>query len=239
MAMTEKDAAAHARDLARRIGDAEKSRSAGLEIAAQFNEGKLESLRLEHLRLTHKYGADHARVAEIAMRITVITEAQRELASDLQRSAIRAPRADRDAAAFHGRIVDAHGLGVAGLTVRARHAEEATVLAKEVTDDRGHFVLTIREQKAEQPEVPVVLEVLSGNHRIVHRDPEPHSIAAGSVTYTEIKLVDSDKHATAAASPSTEAAASSPSGAEGDSTGEDTAAPPRPRTPRVRRARKK
>jgi hypothetical protein len=64
MAITEKDVAAQAKDVARRIGDVEQSRPAGLAIAAWLNDARLDALRTEHIRLAHKYGAEHARVAQ-------------------------------------------------------------------------------------------------------------------------------------------------------------------------------
>ena len=190
MAITEKDVAAQAKDVARRIGDAEQSRPAGLAIAAWLNDARLDALRTEHIRLAHKYGAEHARVARIRARINALSDAQRELAGELQRSTIKSPRPAEGVAAIHGRVVDANHLGLPALTVRARLAEESTEASKSATDDAGHFALLIRQQKPENEQVSVLLEVLSGNNRVMFRDAEPRQLMFAEVAYTEIEIAD-------------------------------------------------
>jgi hypothetical protein len=188
MAMTEKDTAAHAKDVAQRITEAEKSRPAGLEIAARAHEATLDALRFERLRLTHKYGANHVRVARIAARIDATAERQREVAAERQRATIPSPQADRGAAVIHGRVIDGQQLGLAGLSVRPRSTGDAKETYKDATDDVGHFAVTVQPAKPEDQEVYVILEVVSGNNRVVYRDSEPRALAVGSVFYTEIVI---------------------------------------------------
>ena len=226
MAITEKDIEAQAKDMARRISEAERGRPAGLAFAAGITDARLAALQMERQRLAHKYGPEHARVQGVAARISAVASAQQEFAAEIQRSTIRGPRPSPQAAAMHGRVIDQNHAGLPGLTVRARLAEEATEIAKAGTDDTGHFVLMVRQQKPEDTAVSVILEVLAGNNRVMYRETDPRELRFGSVAYVEIEPGERSPRTTA--SPSTE-----PPPAP------DAAPPSAPPRPRAARAQKK
>lgn len=193
MVITEKDTAAQAKDMAGRIVEAEKGRNAGLQLALPQLAAKAESLRLERIRLAHKYGADHVRVKELDVRLAAAANDYRDAAGEHQRSSIQPPRPGEALATLHGRVIDANQLGVQGLTVRARLAEGSTEIGKTGTNEAGHFVFTFRQENKEVPQLAVLLEVLSSNCRVAYRDSTPRQIPFGSIEYAEIDVGSAEK----------------------------------------------
>jgi hypothetical protein len=114
------------------------------------------------------------------------------------------------------------------LIVRARLAEESTEATKSATDDLGHFALLIRQQKPEPDQVSIILEVLSGNNRVMYRDAEPRQLLFAEVTYTEIEIADRGNPRTTPPPPD-----SPPKSAV------EPAPSPRPRAARSRAAKKR
>lgn len=192
MNITEKDSASHARDLTRRIAEADRSRHASLELAAAQLEATRESLRVERIRLVHRYGPAHARVAQIDARISAAADERRDTAAELQRSSLEAPRAAASVATLHGRIVDPNELGIQGATVRARRSDGAEAGRVE-TNDVGHFVLSFPQDKRATGTVDILLDVLLSSRRVAHHDTAPRQLQPGSVEYTEIEIAGGGK----------------------------------------------
>jgi len=193
MVITEKDTAAQAKDMAGRIVEAEKGRHAGLQLALPQLAAKVESLRLERIRLAYKYGADHLRVKELDVRLAAAVDDYRDAAGEHQRSSIQQPRPGEGLATLHGRVIDGNQLGVQGLTVRARLAEGSTEIGKTGTNEAGHFVFTFRQENKDVPHVAVLIEVLSSNCRVAYRDSWPRQIPFGSIEYVEIDIGSAEK----------------------------------------------
>jgi hypothetical protein len=125
----------------------------GLVELQRVRTVKAGNLEREQTRLTKKYGADHARVAEIAAKRDINHVLLRDVAHGISRASTPTVRADADAWTLHGHVRNRGGKGLPKLTVtlvddKKKWIEEAGFAC---TDGDGYFRLTVKPPRTVQP----------------------------------------------------------------------------------------
>lgn len=177
-----------AAELTRTMEAADQSQRAHLEESLLRQEAREGALRVERARLAARFGADHPRVRVAAERLDAQANLRHNLRAELERIGVPDPDPSDDACIFHGRVVDANGLGVAGLVVSALGANQ-NELAKARTEEAGRFALRVPAAQTER----VLLAVSARGEQTLYRDKRPRQATPGGVFYTEITVDPSKK----------------------------------------------
>jgi hypothetical protein len=153
-----------------------------LEWARDLHQAKEEALKTERGRLIAKHGRESAHIAEIDARMSGREKRLAVINAQIERASIETPDPREGHAAVFGRIADANGTGIAGMTVRVV-GRDGTTIESARTDERGHFEITF---SADKPKT-YRLEVKHGT-RTVHREKELRTAAPARPTYRELTI---------------------------------------------------
>jgi hypothetical protein len=155
-------------------------------------------LRREAKRLSRKLGADHPRVRRLETRLREKRELTRALEVELEVAKIRVPEVEEDGALVHGRVVDEHQRGLAGLRVYLEDGDEKILrfVDRAETNTSGYYAFpleakTLAKLSKAAPE-GVLLVVSTRADRVIHREFELLELAAGERTFKEIALKRAD-----------------------------------------------
>ncbi len=181
--------------LERSLSAVDGERSNELSAFARMRSAKAVQLEREHRRLLEQYGADDARVAEIAAK----REANVFLMSGAEREAVRAraavPAPDKTAWIVHGHVRLENDKPVYGVVVSAHDANGTRYgNAQALTDRSGHFILSIPEQTAAAANrtgsnsATVYLQVAQTGGALLARDTQAFTPEVARVDYREIVL---------------------------------------------------
>jgi hypothetical protein len=167
-------------------------------LAADLEEeqDRIEALKFERLRVVSKYGENSPRAAALTAAINARGNLAEDLRAEHERASTPVPKTSPREAVLYGRVMTKDGRGAAKVSVAVipqavgpvgvpgqTPAPGAPKPATAVTDGNGRF--EIRLTAAER--LPVLMELSFGG-RLIYRDPEPFSLAAGAATYREITV---------------------------------------------------
>jgi hypothetical protein len=167
------------------IAVTDETRRRGLVRAERIESAKAASLARERSRLVARTGAGSPQVKRLDGQIAAHAAALAATRANSQRSQAPAAPLATDRSVIHGRVVDAHTLGVTGLTVVAADANDR-VAARGVTNANGYFLLDLPAARSGKP--TIVPTDPGGRHTV--RPPAPHvAPAAPADAVTPVHLV--------------------------------------------------
>jgi hypothetical protein len=144
------------------------------------------NLSSEHARLTEKFGENHPRVAELAVRQAENEELIRALRAESVRARVEVPAADAETWILHGFIFDQQVGGVSGVTVALydQSGEFVRELGFTSTSSNGNF--RIEARNFDHVQSPVFIHVLTAQGAHLHTDNVPLTPELGTVVYHEV-----------------------------------------------------
>jgi hypothetical protein len=151
-----------------------------IEEAERAHATAAAGWRLESARLAARFGSGSDRAARAAELGDAHTAARADLEAERERLKTPSPRPQSGSAVLHGRVNDATGAGISGLTVRMVD-EDGSALATTRTSSGGQYriVLPLTD------ETRVFLEIARAGARL-HADEEPTIAAPGGMLFREI-----------------------------------------------------
>jgi hypothetical protein len=179
-------------------------RSIGLDHFERLEIAKAGSLARQRRRLVATYGERSDEVKRHDVSSAAHSAQLAATRAEAQRARTPALKVSADEAVIHGRVVDASGIGVAGVVVVAGAARERP-LGRDDTDANGYFriglpavaavvaapgasgTVTLGRAAASPPPVAIQLSVLRRNKEI-YRGDETFALGAGTAEYREIVL---------------------------------------------------
>jgi len=184
--MTTRDQSNIPQEIAAHLARADHARAAGLGDAVQEAEALLLTLRIERARLAFQLGPTAPAVQDMDARLAAEEESRLELVAEHQRSRVGIPKSQVGTAIIHGRVVDAAGGGLTGISVNASTADGKNK-ATAKTSTIGHFVVSF----AAEQQAAILLELVQGD-KMVYRDRDARVVKAGTAVYAEV-LVEEEK----------------------------------------------
>lgn len=155
-------------------------------------------LKREAKRLSRKLGPDHPRVRHLETRLKDKRELIKALEVELELAKIQVPEVEEGGALVHGRVVDEHQRGLAGLRVHLENEDEEKLrlVDQAETNTSGYYAFpleakTLAKLSEAAPE-GVLLVVSTRADRVIHREFEPLELGAGARTFKEIVLKRAD-----------------------------------------------
>jgi hypothetical protein len=176
------------RELDKGMAGADTLRAERLDGLAAARVVKGERLKREQARLTQKLGPTHARVTEIAERLTLNATMMRDLKLESARAQTKIPQVDPNTWVLHGFVRDKTLNGVPNLTVALfdRTGGRLDALGHGCTEANGYFTIAARNMK--NAAVPAYVRVLSKESSILYADKNALQPQPGSIDYREIIL---------------------------------------------------
>jgi hypothetical protein len=177
---------------------AEAARADGLKKLQTLQTVKNRAQIKELRRLQARLGKEDPRVTRLAARIRYNEGLARDLAVEIDKTAIQPPAVDGKSWMVHGRVMDQKQQGLAALTVAIFDTDENWVRAfgYACTEARGYFAIVQQAEKGvekkAQLQVQYFLRVLGPDKQLLHKDPDPLLLSAGKMEYREI-FIDQDK----------------------------------------------
>lgn len=180
------------------MGTSEKGRADGLKNLQTLQRVKNRAQVKEHRRLQTKLGAQHQRVQRLAASIQYNQGLDKDLAVEIDKSAIDAPVLEENSWMAHGRVMDTHRLALPGLTVGIFNDQGQwfSQAGYACTDPRGYFsIVYTPEENAEEETKNVLLfflHVIGPDGTLLYKDPAPLSPEGSRIVYREI-FIDRDQ----------------------------------------------
>lgn len=134
-------------DLDERFSALAAVRIASLASAAKIDAAKLRTLKLEHARLSARFGADSPKLAAIASSFDTRVAAVQTTGIDVERARVVPVPIDAGALTVTGRVVDKTGKGVGGASVVATDAAGKHV-ASATSDAAGRYHVKVPAKAA-------------------------------------------------------------------------------------------
>lgn len=177
----------------------DEQRADGLLRMRNIQDTQTKMLEKEQVRLEKKYSVDHPRVRKIVERLNYNQGLRQELDREIEKSKIVIPEFDPNTWIVHGRVLNADGVAISGLTVSLYDDEEQRISQSghSSTDEHGYFVLQykIAEDKKSpiQDNRKLFLTVTDSKHNKLFQATEPLFIRIGHIDYRLIVIKEPTK----------------------------------------------
>lgn len=159
-------------------------RVAQLQLASAAAAAESASLAAEAQRLAAKYGPNSEQAQEAAARLTMSTQEQAALATDLARATVAAPPVSSTAFTVYGRVVDSSGAVVAGAQLNAITPAGAS-LNKAAASAAGAYVLAVPIKDTKET-VTFEVQIAAGGNSTTF--PELFIAVPGRLAYRDLTL---------------------------------------------------
>lgn len=176
------------------FNQAEALRKQGLQEILTVQALKKRQLAQEKQRLSVKLGEDHPRVRQIAARLDRSERVEKGLVVLIDESGVRAPAAGETDWQVEGRVLDAKGKGVPGVTVSLFDKRRRWVrpLGYSCSDEFGFYAIKYTPKKgAEESELEaqeLIVTVSGQDYKVLCQHPDPVTIRAGQTEVRNVTL---------------------------------------------------